>query len=152
MIILAIDPSRSTGWALFQNGVTTIGTRRFERDRNSSPGMDFLRYGGWLEEMYSLTTRPIDLIVYEKPHHRGGASTELLLGFVTKIKEVAAKHNSNIDNVHTGTLKKWATGKGNASKDEMIAEARRRGFTPQNDDEADAVLLLEYFKDQLGVS
>ena len=95
--------------------------------------------------------KPFDLVVYEKPHLRGGAAAELLVGFVTKIKEFAAKHNAEIDSVHTGTLKSWATGKGNASKDDMVAEAKRRGFSPQNDDEADAVLILEYFKDQVGV-
>lgn len=39
------------------------------------------------------------------------------------------------------TLKKWATGKGNAGKDAMIAAAGRRGITPRNDNEADAALL-----------
>ena len=39
------------------------------------------------------------------------------------------------------TLKKWATGKGNAGKAEMIAEAARRGLSPRNDNEADAALL-----------
>lgn len=152
MIILALDPSRSTGWALFQNGVTTIGTQRFKRDKTERPGMDFIRFGGWLEEMNKLCVRPVDLIVFEEPHLRGKNATYLLVGFMTKIKEFAAKYHADIDSEHTGTLKKWATGMGNATKDDMVDEAKRRGFSPQNDDEADAVLLLEYFKDQLGVS
>lgn len=35
-------------------------------------------------------------------------------------------------------LKQYATGKGNATKQEMCAAARRAGATPANDDEADA--------------
>jgi crossover junction endodeoxyribonuclease RuvC len=44
--------------------------------------------------------------------------------------------------VAPGTLKKYATGKGNAGKDEMIAAAIRRfGFEGSDNNEADAFLL-----------
>ena len=44
--------------------------------------------------------------------------------------------------VSPSTLKKWATGKGNCGKDEMIASAiRRHGFEGANNNEADAFLL-----------
>ena len=43
-----------------------------------------------------------------------------------------------------GTIKKHATGKGNASKDEMVASARARGHTPVDDNEADALALLSW--------
>ena len=42
-----------------------------------------------------------------------------------------------------GTIKKHATGTGNAGKAEMIA-ARVRGFNPQDDNEADALALLAW--------
>jgi Holliday junction resolvasome RuvABC endonuclease subunit len=41
--------------------------------------------------------------------------------------------------VPVGTLKKFWTGKGNASKGEMIEAARERGFEPASDNEADAI-------------
>ena len=43
-----------------------------------------------------------------------------------------------------GTIKKHATGKGNAGKAAMIAAARARGFAPQDDNEADALALLAW--------
>lgn len=150
MIVLAIDSARQTGWAMYQAGVITLGTKNFPRNASESPGMDFLRYGGWLEEMYKISMKPIDVLIYEKPHYRG-AGTELLIGFITKIKEFAAKYNIDIGNIHSGTLKKWATGNGAASKPMMEAEAKKRGYSPQNDDEADAVLMLLYQLDELGV-
>jgi Holliday junction resolvasome RuvABC endonuclease subunit len=46
--------------------------------------------------------------------------------------------------VAVGTIKKHWTGKGNATKEAMIAEATRRGFTVKNSDEADALALLDF--------
>ena len=46
------------------------------------------------------------------------------------------------EGVPVGTIKRHATGKGNASKDSMIAAARARGFSPADDNEADAIAIL----------
>ena len=46
--------------------------------------------------------------------------------------------------VGVGTIKKSATGRGNAGKPEMIAAMRRLGHLPDDDNEADALALL-YF-------
>jgi ribose transport system ATP-binding protein len=46
------------------------------------------------------------------------------------------------EGVPVGTIKRHATGKGNADKDAMIAAARARGFSPADDNEADAIALL----------
>jgi hypothetical protein len=51
--------------------------------------------------------------------------------------------------VHTGELKRWATGKGNAGKLEMIEPAKKKGWTPADDNEAGAALLLEYSLNKL---
>jgi len=44
--------------------------------------------------------------------------------------------------VPVGTIKKFLTGKGNANKDAMIAAAQARGFSPADDNEADAIAIL----------
>ena len=41
-----------------------------------------------------------------------------------------------------GTIKKHATGKGNANKAAMIATMQALGFQPADDNEADALALL----------
>ena len=53
-------------------------------------------------------------------------------------------HNIPYQGVPVGTIKKHATGKGNAGKDEMIAAIRARGHTPGDDNEADALALLHW--------
>ena len=44
--------------------------------------------------------------------------------------------------VPVGTIKRHITGKGNADKQEVIAAVRERGFSPADDNEADAIALL----------
>jgi len=44
--------------------------------------------------------------------------------------------------VPVGTIKRHATGKGNAPKQAMIDAARARGFSPADDNEADAIAIL----------
>ncbi|PIE08965.1 MAG: hypothetical protein CSA73_01055, partial [Rhodobacterales bacterium] len=46
--------------------------------------------------------------------------------------------------VPVGTIKKHATGKGNAPKQAMIAAAQARGFRPADDNEADAIAILHW--------
>ena len=46
------------------------------------------------------------------------------------------------EGVPVGTIKRVATGKGNANTDAMIAAAQARGFSPADDNEADAIAIL----------
>lgn len=141
MNILALDTATKTGWATNinrQSGVQTFDVRRGE-----SPGMRFLRCRGWLNEMIMLLGS-VDLIVYEQAHHRGGAATACCVGLVSTVQTFAAEHGIELMVVHTGELKRWSTGKGNAGKPQMIEAARQRGWSPVDDNEADAALLLEY--------
>lgn len=49
------------------------------------------------------------------------------------------------DTIYPSTVKRWATGNGRASKDEMMSAARARfGWDGTSHDEADAVLLWHY--------
>ena len=41
-----------------------------------------------------------------------------------------------------GTIKRFATGRGNADKAAMMAAVTARGFAPADDNEADAIALL----------
>ena len=44
--------------------------------------------------------------------------------------------------VPVGTIKRLITGKGNADKAAVIAAVRARGFSPADDNEADAIAIL----------
>lgn len=141
MNILTLDIATRTGWAT--NAGRQSGIQTFDVRRGESVGMRFLRCRGWLGEMFNLLGR-IDLIVYEQAHHRGGPATACCVGLVATAQAFAAEHDIELMAVHTGELKRWATGKGNASKQMMIQAARDKGWSPEDDNEADAQLLLEY--------
>ncbi len=141
--VLALDLSTHTGWATNAEGETLSGVRHFELRRNDSPGMRFLDFRRWLEWMVDLHDPAI--IVFEEPHHRGAAATEIAIGFATRVKEVCAATGCEYRGVHSQTLKKWATGSGNADKTAMTQAAQRReGRAMEDDNEADAVHLLGY--------
>jgi hypothetical protein len=139
VIILALDCATKTGWALIANGkVFESGVQDFSRRRGESNGGMFLRFRSWLLGMMGLYT----FVVYEQAHHRGGAATEICVNLTGRVQEVAAEHNIEYATYHTASLKKWATGKGKGDKSEMIKAAQAKtGKEPQDDNEADAILL-----------
>lgn len=150
MNILSLDMATKTGWASNIHG-NRSGVIEFALKRGESPGMRFLRCRAWLNEMWRLLEDHIEVIAYEQAHHRGGAATACCVGLVTEVLAFAAEHNIETMPVHTATLKKFATGNGRASKADMIQAAKTRGWSPVDDNEADAALLLEYALSELNV-
>ena len=150
MNILAIDCGTYTGWAARHDGVIDSGIQTFDLKRGESPGMRFLRFNAWLEEMFSLVNP--EVVTYEQAHHRGGATTVLMVGMTTRIDEFCARHGIEHAAVHSATLKKSATGRGKADKADMIKSAKKLypGIDIFNDDHADALCLLACMEKQLG--
>lgn len=149
MRVVAFDCGTRTGWAVgdeYLDGrwdVMESGVQVFDLRRGESPGLRFMRFRTWLGEM-ALLWMP-DLAVYELAHHRGGAATELSVGMTTRVQEWAASRGIEHASVHTGTLKKFATGNGGAGKPAMMQRASEIVGRPVvSDDEADAICLLAY--------
>jgi crossover junction endodeoxyribonuclease RuvC len=144
MKILALDLGTKTGWAArFAGGAVESGTQVFDVRRGESPGMRYIRFRAWLTQMLD-HVQP-DLVAFEQAHHRGGAATEVAAGFSTRVLEFCAEAGIEHTSVHTATLKKHATGKGNAKKAVMIEAAEARwGMTFKSDDEADARCVLAW--------
>lgn len=144
MKILALDTATKTGWAIWDGDrILESGVQDFTKRRGESNGLMFLRFRKWL---YSLceTVMP-DLIAYEQAHHRGGAATEIGVNLTGRVQEIAAAMGVETVPVATGTLKKFATGRGNAEKTEMIEAAFTfLGRDPLDDNEADAVHLARF--------
>jgi len=144
MNILSLDLATKTGWAAFFNHKILSGVQEFELKRGESAGMRFLRFRAWLKTMKDNCPGKIDLIVFEQAHHQGGPATQLAVGMMTDVLAFASEIGSDTMPVHSATLKKFATGSGRCGKDEMKIAARKKGYLPIDDNEADACLLLEY--------
>ncbi len=141
--ILALDLGSTTGWAIAHDGTVVSGTWDIAPRRGESPGMRYIRLRGRLQALH-VAYPNLALVVYEQAHHRGGAATEYAVGCVTTVQAWCASLGIEFAGVHTATIKKHATGKGNASKQDMIAAAKARGFNPGCDNEADALALLDW--------
>lgn len=148
-MILALDCATRTGWALWSDGkIIESGTQDFTKQRGDSNGMLFLNFRIWLTRML---LRNITLVVYEQAHHRGGAATEICVNLTGRVQEMCSELKIEYTAVHSNTLKKWATGCGNADKGEMMIRAGIiLGRKPIDDNEADAVLLAKLTSEKYG--
>jgi hypothetical protein len=145
MNILALDLSTKTGWALGTPERYESGVQTFDLKRGESPGMRYVRFRRWLEEVAT----GVELIVYEQvvpaPAKFGGASArELAYNLAGRVQELCAVRGIEHTNVWPSSLKKWTTGKGNANKDAMKATVCQRWKPVTDDNEADAIAILHY--------
>lgn len=141
--ILALDLGTSTGWALrAPDGLITSGTASFKPGRYDGGGMRYLRFTNWLTEIDRLSG-PIAAIWFEEVRrHAGTDAAHVYGGLMATLTAWAELRGVPYAGVPVGTIKRHATGKGNAPKEAMIASARARGFSPADDNEADAIALL----------
>jgi Holliday junction resolvasome RuvABC endonuclease subunit len=150
--ILALDLGTHTGWALLNlDGTITSGTEHFKPQRFEGGGMRFLRFKRWLAELLT-ASGSINAVYFEEVRrHAGVDAAHAYGGFMGHLTAWCELHNIPYQGVPVGTIKKHATGKGNAGKDDMISSARQRGHDPADDNEADALALLHWAVQTQGV-
>ena len=152
-ILLSLDLGTSTGWAIRNEyGRIVSGTASFKPRRFEGGGMRYLRFERWLGETRNVSGR-IDAVYFEEVRrHIGVDAAHAYGGFLAQLTAWCEHHSIPYEGVPVGTIKKHATGKGNADKDAMIAAMRGKGHSPEDDNEADALALLLWALDQGGVA
>lgn len=142
--LLALDCATHVGYAVFDDGrLIASGCADMSAP---TQGLVFSHFRGWLEA--TIEQEGVTEIVFEKPHLQGYGASLMCVGFVSRVIEAADVRGIPRCDVHTGTLKKWATGHGKATKEQMIdAAVGRSGGKVDSDDEADAILLGYYWLD-----
>ena len=143
MPILAIKKRTQTDRALTsRDGSITSGSQAFKPQRFEGGGMRFLRFKRWLTDIKQCNNG-IDQVVFEEVRrHVVVDAAHAYGGFIDQLTAWCEHHQIPYQGIPVGTIKKHATGKGNASKDEMVASVRARGHAPTDDNEADAIALL----------
>lgn len=141
--ILALDLGTTTGWALAQTDAQiSSGSQSFKPQRFEGSGMRFLRFKRWLTDIKQCSS-DISLIVFEEVRrHAGVDAAHAYGGFMGQLTAWCEHHQIPYEGVPVGTIKKHATGKGNASKDQMIQAMQARNHSVTDDNEADALALL----------
>lgn len=141
--VLALDLGTTTGWALrSRNGGITSGTITFRPSRFEGGGMRYLRFRGWLDEVIALSGGVSRVVFEEVRAHAGTDAAHIYGGFLAHLSAWCEEHALPYEGIPVGTIKRFATGRGNADKAAMIAAIQARGFLPADDNEADAIALL----------
>ena len=142
-VTLALDLGTTTGWAIHgHDGLITSGTVSFKPRRFDGGGMRYLRFTNWLTELDRLSG-PITAIWFEEVRrHAGTDAAHVYGGLMASLTSWAELRGIPYEGVPVGTIKRHATGKGNAPKQAMLEAARDRGFSPADDNEADAIAIL----------
>ena len=148
--VLALDLGTRTGWALQErSGRICSGSQPFRPQRFEGGGMRFLRFQRWLTEL-SRAAAPsaglaIDQVVFEEVRrHAGVDAAHAYGGFLGQLGSFCEHHHIPYQGVPVGTIKRFITGKGNASKEAVITAVRALGHSPVDDNEADALALLHW--------
>lgn len=152
MIVLAVDPSlRSTGLAQYGRPLTDPDVagepmwRGIHVGRLRQPRLKGVARLAWYRGRFAPLFANADLIVCEgyAYHAKGRAAVSLgELGGVLRL--TAQDAGTALVEVPPTVVKKLATGKGNASKEAVLAAAvRRMQYMGASPDEADALWLLE---------
>jgi Holliday junction resolvasome RuvABC endonuclease subunit len=143
--VLALDLGQKTGWAVRNtDGAIASGTVEFKPGRFEGGGMVFLRLRTWLQEVDE-TAGGVGVVYFEEVcSHRGVAAAHVYGGFLAHLTAWAEANKIPYAGVPVGTIKRHATGQGNANKEAVMAAVRALGFAPADDNEADALALLHW--------
>lgn len=142
--ILALDLGTKTGYAVRKrDGKVVHGTEDFTPRTSWAPGQKWQRFRSWLSA--TITAHNVTQIAFEdvKRHGPGQVlAAHAYGGFRAMLEMVADQHRVTLVPFGVGQIKKHWTGSGVAKKDEMVMQAKGRGFRAMDDNNADALAIL----------
>lgn len=144
MTILALDLGTKTGFAIFSPpAVVLSGTWDLKPTRHESEGQRYVKLNRKLSEIHAAS--PITEVYFEAvERHAGTIAAHVYGGLAGILKAWCIEHGREYRGVPVGKIKKSWTGSGAASKELMIKVAREKGYEVIDDNEADALALLDY--------
>jgi hypothetical protein len=143
--ILALDLGTRTGWAVLpRSGRIASGVSEFRPGRFEGAGMAFLRFERFLADAAN-ASGPFGVVVFEEVRaHAGTLAAQVYGGFLAHLTAWCERNHVPYLGVPVATIKRHATGKGNAPKEAVIAAVKARGHAPRDDNEADALAILDW--------
>lgn len=152
MRAIGLDLGTKTGYAYTSDGkVRAIhsGVADFKPRRHEGGGMRFLRFRRFLRE---LVYDPEDTVVFyeEVAAHKGTTAAHVYGGLLGVLCEFCESHSIPYRGLPVGSIKKHATGVGNAGKPMMLARASTAFGPVDSEDAADALWTLSLGLKELG--
>ena len=151
--ILALDLGTKTGYALRRrDGRVQHGTVNFTPRKGWSEGQKWVRYRAWLASI--MRDEQIHRVAYELVirHEVKGRplwdAAHAYGAFQAITHMVCDSFNVDAIGVNLATVKKSFTGSGRAKKEDMMVQAKARGFKVVDDNDADALAILHWAVDQ----
>lgn len=144
---LALDLGTTTGWAVaLKSGARLSGSVDLKPKKHENWAARFRRLVEHLDGLLAL--EELEGVWYEAVRrHNGTDAAHVYGGFLASLDQWCADCGAPMEGVPVGTIKKFASGKGNASKQQMIEAVEDRfGCIVADDNEADAIALLEYVR------
>lgn len=141
--LLALDLGTVAGWAMrLPDGAVASGTMAFRPGRYEGGGMRYLRFRTWLDELKRSAPDLGAIFFEEVRRHAGTDAAHIYGGFLAHLAAWCEQKRIPYQGVPVGTVKRHVTGKGNATKEAVIAAVKARGYAPADDNEADAIAIL----------
>ena len=143
MTICALDLATTTGFASSASGIVMSGTFKCRQNSKEPWGLCFLRFKRFLRE-WLIQEKPEQLWYEDVRRWSSGDAAKAYCGLRAVMLMECEAHGVEVIGAAVGTIKKSFTGKGNATKQEMIDVACvKYGNHITDDNEADDLAILE---------
>ena len=141
--VIALDLGTITGFALRAADSNIVsGTVSFRPSRYDGGGIRYLRFRAWLDAIAE-DAGSVGAVHYEEVRrHLSTDAAHVHGGLLATLTAWCEQRSIAYQGVPVGTIKRHVTGKGNADKAAVIAAVRARGYSPGDDNEADAIAIL----------
>jgi len=150
--ILALDIATQLGFALERPGQRPIHGSVNLRSVSSHPGAVYCVLADWLFPLMDL--HQPERVIFESPlmimperDGKMGGNPKTLRRLITMpgvVEMLTCRLDIPVTEAASQTARRFFCGSGRADKEAVIAECFRRGLTPQDNNDADALCLLLY--------
>ncbi len=153
-VILSVDLGTTMGFAILDGETVECGEITLKKASDKHDGQRYIAFQGQVQAWFK--AHDITHVYYEQVISHGRFNStrtaHVFGGFLAVLQMECLRRSIQPVAVGVGTLKKSATGKGNAKKPQMVAAARSYGFElkDKEDNAADAICLLAHAVRSLG--
>ena len=144
MTHLALDLGAATGWCVGTLASHISGEWSMKGGRFEGGGMRFVHMRRYLNDIHAGYPDLARVYYEEVRRHAGVSASHAYGGYLATLTAWCEDKEIPYSGLPVGSIKSYWTGKGNASKEMMIAECEDRGYAPKTDNIADAIAIFHY--------